>query len=145
MRDLYKRLALSPKVDEQTLNTALEKCANSALREDAEATLAEARHRAQYDAMHHTLSDIGRLRAGLGLSHAPHWQGDAANDFSMPPDNTPPRLDELSQRLGEAVTFYDRWKRFRGGWLLVAVFAVGASVGLALGLALLVRFGVGSV
>ncbi|WP_447555552.1 hypothetical protein [Vreelandella sp. EE22] len=141
MRDLYKRLALSPTVDEQTLNQALADCPNSALRQDAEATLAMDEHRKRYDELHTTLSDIGRLRAHLGLTHAPHWQGNTANDFSLPPDSAESCLDDLLTRVDKAATLYDRWHRFRGPWLLIAVFAVGAGIGLALGLSLLAGSG----
>ncbi|MFI0472642.1 hypothetical protein ACGLWX_07950 [Halomonas sp. HMF6819] len=141
MRDLYQRLALSPAADQPTLDSALSRCPNSALRRDAEAALGVESHRARYDEVHQTLGDIGRLRAGLGLTHAPHWQTDAANDFSMPADTAPPRVETLGRRIAAAVSFFDRWRSAQGVWLLITVFAMGAGVGLALGLPLLAWLG----
>ncbi|MFG6666226.1 hypothetical protein ACGK9R_03865 [Halomonas sp. HNIBRBA4712] len=143
MRDLYKRLALSPSVDQPTLDAALSRCAHSALRRDGEATLGDPCHRARYDELHRTLGDIGRLRAGLGLTHAPHWQGEAANDFSLPAETRMPRRAALSNQIAQAVAFFERWRGAPSAWLLVAVFTMGAGVGLALGLALLAWLGSG--
>ncbi|TVP48919.1 MAG: hypothetical protein EA345_08020 [Halomonas sp.] len=136
MRDLYQRLAISPEANEQDIKRAVTSCQHSVLRQDAESVFAVAERRAAYDTLHETVSDIGRLRARLGLTHGAHWQGDVANDFSMPPDQAVSRHDELIGRVGLAVSLYNRWQRFRGPWLLITVFTTGASVGLALGLAL---------
>ena len=143
MRDLYQRLALSPDANDHQINSALARCPNSALRQDATSVLAVAPHRETYDTLHHTLSDIGRLRARLGLTHGAHWQGDVANDFSLPPDNAVSRHDELVDRGSHAVSLYNRWRRLRGPWLLIAVFTVGAGIGLALGFALSLGLGLG--
>ncbi|WP_404473459.1 hypothetical protein LG301_03420 [Vreelandella venusta] len=136
MRDLYQRLALSPSANEADINSAVARCPNSALRQDAKAVLAIAERRDAYDALHDTVSDIGRLRARLGLTHGAHWQGDVANDFSLPPDNAISRHDELVDRVSLAVSLYNRWRRWRGPWLLMLTFAIGAGIGLALGYAL---------
>ncbi|MBR2513871.1 MAG: hypothetical protein IKE45_07580 [Halomonas sp.] len=136
MRDLYQRLALSPSANEPEINSAVARCPNSALRQDAKAVLAIAERREAYDTLHDTVSDIGRLRARLGLTHGAHWQGDVANDFSLPPDNAISRHDELVDRVSLAVSLYNRWRRWRGPWLLISTFAAGAGIGLALGFAL---------
>ncbi|MCP1316147.1 hypothetical protein [Halomonas sp. 707D7] len=142
MRDLYQRLALAPDVDAPTLEAAIEACHNRALRQDAEATLVVASHRQRYDETHRVLRDIGSLRARLGLTHAPHWQGEAANDFSQPSSGPASSLDTLTSRVSEAVSLFDRFKRLGGGWLLVALFVLGACVGLVGGLALAAGLGV---
>lgn len=136
MRDLYQRLAVSPEANNQAIKQAVANCQHSALRQDAEAVFAVAERREAYDALHSTVSDIGQLRARLGLSHGAHWQGDVANDFSLPPDHAISRHDELVDRVSHAVSLYNRWRRFRGPWLLIAVFTTGTGIGLALGLAL---------
>lgn len=136
MRDLYQRLAVSPEANEQDIKRAVASCHHSVLRQDAESVFAVAERRDVYDTLHGTVSDIGRLRARLGLTHGAHWQGDVANDFSMPPDQAVSRHDELIGRVELAVSLYNRWRRFRGSWLLITIFATGASVGLALGLTL---------
>ena len=139
MRDLYQRLALTPDANDQQIKSAVARCPNSALRQDATSVLAVPPHRETYDTLHHTLSDIGRL----GLTHGAHWQGDVANDFSLPPDHAISRHDELVDRVSHAVSLYNRWRRLRGPWLLIAVFTVGAGIGLALGFALSVGLGLG--
>lgn len=141
MRDLYQRLSLAPDADEAAIRHALSRCDNSALRQDGEAVLNEPERRAEYDKLHTTLSDIGRLRARLGLSHGTHWQGNVANDFSLPPDNAISRHDELVDRVSHAVSLYNRWRLWRGSWSFVAMIAAGAGIGLAIGLALGMRLG----
>ncbi|MFC7369395.1 MULTISPECIES: hypothetical protein [Vreelandella] len=143
MRDLYQRLSLAPGASDQAIKNAVARCPNSALRQDAEATLAVSEHRHIYDNLHKTVSDIGQLRARLGLTHGAHWQGDVANDFSLPPDNAISRHDELIDRVSFAVSLHNRWQRFRGPWLLVTLFAAGAGIGLAFGLALGLGLGMG--
>ena len=136
MRDLYQRLAVSPEANEQEISQAVASCQHSALRQDAEAVFTVAERRETYDTLHDTVSDIGKLRARLGPSHGAHRQGDVANDFSLPPDHAISRHDELVDRVSHAVSLYNRWRRLRGPWLLIAVFAAGAGIGIALGLAL---------
>ncbi|MCA1772985.1 MAG: hypothetical protein LC677_10370 [Halomonas sp.] len=136
MRDLYQRLSLSPEASEHDIQNAVLRCPNSALRQDAESVLTVNEHRAAYDTLHHTLNDIGCLRARLGLTHGAHWQGDVANDFSLPPDHAISRHDELVDRVSSAVSLYNRWQRWRGPWLLVAMFATGAGIGIVMGFAL---------
>ncbi|MEC4768087.1 hypothetical protein LPL18_012200 [Halomonas sp. CUBES01] len=136
MRDLYQRLSLSSEASELDIQSAVERCQNSALRQDADTVLAVNEHRETYDTLHQTLSDIGCLRARLGLTHGAHWQGDVANDFSLPPDHAISRHDELVDRVSNAVSLYNRWRRWRGPWLLVAMFATGAGIGSVIGFAL---------
>ncbi|BBM06167.1 hypothetical protein HAALTHF_50040n [Vreelandella aquamarina] len=49
MRDLYQRLALTPDANNQQIKSALARCPNSALRQDATSVLAVAPHRETYD------------------------------------------------------------------------------------------------
>ncbi|CAM3905371.1 hypothetical protein VRRI112168_05805 [Vreelandella rituensis] len=141
MRDLYQRLSLTPGADDNAIGTALTQCQNSALRQDAQTVLTVPDRREKYDDLHATLSDIGRLRARLGLTHGAHWQGDVANDFSLPPDHAISRHDELVDRVSHAILLYNRWRRFRGPWLLVALLATAGSIGLAAGFALCMSLG----
>ena len=135
MRDLYQRLDLPPDASHQAISAAIEKCQHSALKQDASAVLGIREHRLAYDELHTTLNDIGRLRSRLGLSHAAHWQGSVANDFSLPPDQTVSRHDDLVERVSHAATFYNRWRRWRSLWLLIATLMTGATIGLIAGLA----------
>ncbi|WP_232222331.1 MULTISPECIES: hypothetical protein [Halomonas] len=143
MRDLYQRLALTPDASDQDIENAVAHCPNSALRQDAETVLGVAEHRDAYNKLHKTVSDIGQLRARLGLTHGAHWQGNVANDFSLPPDNAISRHDELIDRVSLAVSLYNRWRRFKGPWLLITLFTLGVGIGLALGLTLGLGLGMG--
>ena len=133
MRDLYQRIDLPPNASPQAISTAIGKCQHNALKQDASAVLGISEHRLAYDALHTTLHDIGRLRSCLGLSHGAHWQGSVANDFSLPPDQTVSRHDDLVGRVSQAATFYNRWRHWRSAWLLIATLISGAAIGLIAG------------
>ena len=135
MRDLYQRLDLPPDASHQAITDAIEKCQHNALKQDASAVLGIPEHRQTYDELHATLNDIGRLRSSLGLSHGAHWQGSVANDFSLPPDQTVSRHDDLIKRVSHAAAFYNRWRHWRSAWLLIATLMTGTAVGLIAGLA----------
>lgn len=132
MRDLYKRLGLEPQASDGDIATAIATCHHTALKADARAVLEVKSRREEYDALHTTLSDIGLLRARLGLTHGAYWQDNVANDFSLPPDNVCSRHDELIRRLGHAVTLHNRWQRWHGPWLIAGVLALGVTLGAAL-------------
>ncbi|WIX33715.1 hypothetical protein QO259_03395 [Salinicola sp. JS01] len=130
MRDLYLRLGVSPTASAEEIERAIRGCANQSLKADAQAALGSPERRAEYDEMHQLLGDIGRLRAGLGLTHAPHWHGDAANDFS-PPGASSTRQALLTRKLDVALQQYQH-RRPRRLWLAVAV-SVGLVVAHLLG------------
>lgn len=136
MRDLYQRLALPPHATPQELQSVIEACQHSALRQDAEAVLTQPERRDTYDNLHATISSIGLLRSRLGLTHAPHWQGSVANDFSLPPDHAISGHDEFVKRIGHVMVVYNRWRRVGGIWLFAAIFGIGGCTGLAAGIAL---------
>lgn len=136
MRDLYQRLGVSPQADDDELRQAVARCPNSALRQDAKAVFEVPTHRESYHQALTTLSDIGQLRARLGLTHGAHWQGDVANDFSLPADQAVSRHDELVDRVSHAVVLYNRLRGLRGLWLLVVTFIAGTGIGIALGFTL---------
>ncbi|MBZ9557702.1 MULTISPECIES: hypothetical protein [unclassified Modicisalibacter] len=135
MRDLYKRLGVPADADSRTIDAAIEACRHTALKHDAEAVLGVDARRDHYDRLHRRLSDIGRLRSRLGLTHAPHWQGDVANDFSLPPDIADSRHQQLTAKvdaLVNAQTTLTRW-RYRLMWLIPLLVVVTAGVAFALG------------
>ncbi|WP_192035057.1 hypothetical protein [Halomonas sp. YLGW01] len=136
MRDLYQRLNLPSDADDHAIQRAIAACDHSALKADAQAVLGEPERRQEYDALLNALSDIGLLRARLGLTHGPFWQDSTANDFSLPPDNTGARHDLLIARVERAVALHDRWRQWRAPWLL-PVLLLGASIlGAGIGAAL---------
>ncbi|EPC02708.1 hypothetical protein L861_10205 [Litchfieldella anticariensis FP35 = DSM 16096] len=132
MRDLYKRLGITPQASDSDIATAIEACEHTALKADARTVLSVKSRREEYDALHATLCDIGLLRARLGLTHGRYWQDSVANDFSLPPDNTCSQHDELIGRVTHAVTLHNRWQRWRGPWSMAGLLAVGIMLGIAL-------------
>lgn len=132
MRDLYKRLGVPSHASDNDIATAIAACEHTALKADASAVLEVKSRREEYDALHATLRDIGLLRARLGLTHGHYWRDSVANDFSLPPDNTCARHDELIGRVAHAVTLYNRWQRWRGPWSMAGLLAAGIMLGVAL-------------
>ncbi|WP_087717738.1 hypothetical protein [Salinicola salarius] len=122
MQDLYRRLGVSKDAPADTIIRATQRCNNRTLKADALSALGDAAHREAYDDLHDLLGDLGRLRAGLGMTHAPHWQGDAANDFSVLPQRIVVRHELLARQLERALGSHQtRWRR--RGWLVLAVVA----------------------
>lgn len=132
MRNLYQRLGLDPGASEAEVTSAIERCEHTALKADARTVLEVDSRREEYDALHITLSDIGRLRARLGLTHAPYWRDGPADDFSLPPDTHGSRHDELMRRLTHAALLHNRWQRLRGPWCVAGLLALGVMLGVAL-------------
>lgn len=57
--------------------------------------LLDSARRRVYDRIHAGLSDVGKLRARLGLNHSENWKGPAASDFSITHDSPRSLYDEL--------------------------------------------------
>ncbi|WP_251977981.1 hypothetical protein [Salinicola avicenniae] len=129
MRDLYRRLGIAKDASPAALEAALKRCDHQSLKADAAAVLGTTSRRMQYDELHALLNDLGSLRVGLGLTHAPHWQGDVASDFTQPPP-TVSRQQQLIQKLEAVLTQRQRRWRLRLGLLgvvalLIAAFLLG--------------------
>ncbi|GAB2803178.1 hypothetical protein GCM10027040_34310 [Halomonas shantousis] len=119
MRDLYKRLGIDADAPAPRITASLDSCPNAALKADAMAVLSVSSRRDDYDALHRTLYDIGRLRARLGLTHGEYWQGSVANDFTAPADSRVSRYDDLTVKITRAVRLHNAlcgWRR-RLPWL----------------------------
>lgn len=120
MRDLYRRLGIAKHATPKTIFRAAERCDNHSLKADAMCALGDPARRRDYDDLHALLSDLGRLRAGLGMTHAPHWQGDAANDFSPAPERIVARQELLTNKLEIALRRHQtRWRR--GAWITLTI------------------------
>ena len=84
MRNLYARLNVSAAATPDEIRAAIARCPNASLRADATEVLLEADRRRSYDRVHNVLTDIGQLRASLGLGHGDNWRGDEASDYTFP-------------------------------------------------------------
>lgn len=103
MRDLYKRLCIEREASAAEVESAVQGCPHYELREDARAVFQSETTRRDYDALHDLLSDVGRLRADLGMTHAPHWRGSVALDFTPAAVERRARRDSLNERLDDAL------------------------------------------
>lgn len=121
MRDLYKQLKISSSSSEEIIREAINSCRNIKLCKDAETVLLNPSIKKTYDKNHNVLTDIGKLRAQLGLSHSDNWYGSAAQDFTY--DETKPlnHYSDFKRKLQPSVYAYV--KR-----LLVAIFEVVKSL-----------------
>ena len=85
MRNLYARLNVSAAATPDEIRVAIARCPNASLRADATEVLLAVDRRRSYDRVHNVLTDIGQLRASLGLGHGDNWRGDEAADYTFPP------------------------------------------------------------
>lgn len=99
MRNLYSRLGISPNSSEHDIRSALDKCANSTLRDDVREVLLNLNRRRNYDRVHATLRDIGSLRAHLGLNYSDNWRSPESDDFSTEPVHSLSLHDELISKV----------------------------------------------
>ncbi|WP_106477801.1 hypothetical protein [Phytohalomonas tamaricis] len=127
MRDLYHRLDIPRHATPDTIARAAARCANQTLQADAKSVLGIDAHREVYDELHGLLSDLGQLRAGLGMTHAPHWCGDVANDFSPPPERIVSRQAQLTAKLEIALARHQSRQRRRGWFALVTLAALSTA------------------
>jgi hypothetical protein len=83
MRNLYSRLGIPATSSQEQIKAAIAACGNPSLKADAEEVLLKDMHRLAYDRLHTTLTDIGYLRAALGLNYSDNWHGEEANDYTV--------------------------------------------------------------
>jgi hypothetical protein len=135
MRDLYSRLGVDPSASEQEFRSAISNCTSSTLKADATEVLLISERRRSYDRVYRTLSDIGSLRAHLGLNHGDNWQSPESDDFSREPTHTYALYDELIAKIHQFKTrsktdgFINSVKKFVFGiFRLAAVFCGLAAI-----------------
>ncbi|WP_280563116.1 hypothetical protein [Chromohalobacter sp. 48-RD10] len=133
MRDLYRRLDIRVSASDADIARAIARCENQAVKTDAEDVLRTASRKREYDQLYGTLTGIGLLRARMGLSHAPYWNGNVANDFSISADGEYARYAELKAKVERAVRVDDNWQRVRCilRWSLGLMLAAGVAAAVA--------------
>ena len=126
MRDLYNRLGLQKTCSTEEIHTAVDKCGNTRIREDATEVLLQASRRRNYDRLHSVLTEIGLLRARLGLNYGDNWKGVEASDFTQDSVRGCSAYGRLKAKISAANrrervdTFFAQIKRFLFGLLRVA-------------------------
>ncbi len=132
MRDLYRRLNIHVSANDAGIARAIARCENQAVKTDAEDVLRVESRKREYDQLYGTLTGIGLLRARMGLSHAPYWNGNVANDFSISADGEYARYAELKVKVARAVRVHDTWQQVRRGMLWGGGISLATGVGVAL-------------
>ncbi|MCI0511318.1 hypothetical protein C8E00_102154 [Chromohalobacter marismortui] len=132
MRDIYRRLDIHVSASDADIARAIARCENQAVKSAAEHILCVESRKREYDQLYGTLTGIGLLRARMGLSHAPYWRGNVANDFSISADDEYARYAELKAKVARAVRVHDTWQQVRRVLLWGAGLSLATSVGMAL-------------
>ncbi|AWN16845.1 hypothetical protein [Salinisphaera sp. LB1] len=127
MRDLYRRLGIPANATRRAIARSTARCDNRALQTDARRVLDDPARRRQYDDLHRLLGELGRLRANLGMTHTPHWQGDVANDFSVPAERAPARLKRLDAKLAALLRRHQRRRQRTLARALAIALALAAA------------------
>lgn len=81
MRNLYKRLGVTPTSDDAAIRAALVLCTEEGVRQDANRILLDPMARAVYDRNLQLLQQIAQAREALGLLNAPHWNQELRVNF----------------------------------------------------------------
>jgi len=102
MRNLYRRLGISELSSPEEIRQAIAACSNASVREDAEEVLLVEARRRNYDRLHTLLSDIGALRANLGLTHGRNWRGGQATEYSQEPTSRRSKFEQLIEKTRSA-------------------------------------------
>ncbi len=123
MRDLYRHLGVSQSATTQDIRNAISACKNVRIRDDASEVLLVAERRRKYDQLHSVLSDIGTLRAQLGLNHGDNWRSAGTDDFTSESARAQSIRDSLVARIHQANKKAKYRYRFKFG-AVVASFVV---------------------
>ncbi len=123
MRDLYRHLGVSQLATTQDIRNAISACKSVRIRNDASEVLLVAERRRQYDQLHSVLSDIGALRAQLGLNHGDNWRSTGTDDFTSESARAQSIRDSLVARIHQANKKARYRYRFKFG-AIVAGFVV---------------------
>ena len=99
MRNLYSKLNVHPAASPEEIRVAIDTCSNASVRADAKAVLLNKVRRQTYDRLNALLTDIGNLRASLGLSYAENWQGEEAIEYIPTSEAKCSRYEEFVQKL----------------------------------------------
>lgn len=99
MRDLYSRLNIHPAASLEKIKASIAKCSNASVKADAEEVLLHEGRRQTYNRLNTLLTDIGNLRASLGLNHADNWQGEEASEYASLSAAKHSKLEEFAEKI----------------------------------------------
>jgi hypothetical protein len=143
MRDLYQRIGVEagPRATTAEIESALNRARLGAeVRDSAKHILLDGRRREVYDRQHRVLTQIGALRANLGLGMQPSWTK-RCPDFQQPAARSTSRIEELRRVAQEPPAEWERSRteqtqptakydrvvlRKDVGFVLAAVIVIGA-------------------
>ena len=123
MRDLYRHLGVSQSATTQDIRNAISACKNVRIRDDASKVLLVAERRLKYDQLHSVLSDIGTLRAQLGLNHGDNWRSVGTDDFTSETARVQSIRESLVARIHQANKKARYRYRFKFGAIVASFVA----------------------
>jgi hypothetical protein len=130
MRDLYRRLKLRRTASTDQLRTMLSVAAIAQTPEGqaAKAILLDSGRRAQYDRVHHAMSQIAQLRRAVGIEHTGYASSGAYVDFLSPSATKQAPQAPTTPRATQAKPEALQAKGTNGGclFLMILVFGLAA-------------------
>ncbi len=133
MRNLYRHLGCPAQADGEVVRQAIQWLAiDDPVREDAEYILLDPVRRKIYDRHWHLLTQLGQLRADMGLERTEHWLSILEQEFGMPAQpefasHAAPSAGDLEDQA--AAAWLRRWIKL----MIIAVSGIGLSIWLASG------------
>lgn len=139
MRNLYSRLNVSPVASTAEIQSAIASCSNASIKADATEVLLSEGRRRDYDRLNGTLTDIGFLRAALGLSHASNWRGEESSEYTQPSGTAHSKHAELIEKIKQT-NRHAKPQRFINsvGEFIVGLFRLAAGFAAVIGVIWLV-------
>lgn len=104
MRDLYSRLGVPRSASDRQVREAISACRSATLRDNANEVLLVPGRRQNYDRVHAVLTDIGALRAQLGLNYGGNWRSPESDDFTKDSSNIYSAYDSLIAKINQTNT-----------------------------------------
>lgn len=95
MRNLYNQLKISSQASHDRIVKAIDREIRSYLKEEAKFVLLNKDRKRVYDRCNDSLIKIGKLRANLGLNHAPNWVGHNFTDYHYSPTRNVSIIEEI--------------------------------------------------
>lgn len=99
MRDLYKSLKIKRKSSRSQVISAISKCSDQSIRDDASSILLNGERKVRYDRINTTLRVIGSIRSGTDLIHSDHWNRDLTQNYCPTPPLYTNILEDVSRRV----------------------------------------------
>jgi hypothetical protein len=129
MKDLYKRLNITPTAFAPEIREALSGIRDEDLRKRTEGILLQPKRRQVYDKNHDLLSKISELRANLGVNHGEFWGSGDFSDFTTEPTQTDTETEKLVNAVRATPYKADFHEKGRSHWGCFIIFGILMLIG----------------